>query len=314
MFERELIAFCIFRWRDSENFTSSDAKNWSVCKRGWDENIDKTIILNIDWMQVADIEERDQAKAVEKAKKKAETENAKKKAKAASSSKAVNEPKGVKSGDETVVVPAGTFYSLKNLLVGTLINGPKLKEDLGVLVGYVMNLKKFLNQAPSGDASAKKLVDNIAASLLTVAADSALGNHNSPNDLSEAVTLHSTQSDVTSILVDESHTLLLEKLSVMETQSVDKVKIVDVTAELLKDALGWVHNPEYDLQEESMKDNFVLVETPMLNSIWNAYHYEGNKAPDWCYNFSGIVRELDEELWVTNLDGREPKSNIIAFF
>ena len=74
-----------------------------------------------------------------------------------------------------------------------------------------------------------------------------------------------------------------------------------------------MHNPEYDLQEESMKDNFVLVETPMLNSIWNAYHDEANKAPPWCHDFADIVRELDEELWVTNLDGREPKSNIIAF-
>ena len=109
-------------------------------------------------MQVADIEERDQAKAVEKAKKKAETENAKKRAKAASSSKVVKEPKGVKSGDDTVVVPAGTFYSLKNPLVGTLFNGPKLKVDLDVLVGYVINLKKSLNQAPSRDAYAEKLL------------------------------------------------------------------------------------------------------------------------------------------------------------
>ena len=63
--------------------------------------------------------------------------------------------------------------------MGPLINVPKLKEDLGVLVGYVMNLKKSLHQATSGDASAIELVDNIAASLLTIAADSALGNHNS---------------------------------------------------------------------------------------------------------------------------------------
>ena len=51
----------------------------------------------------------------------------------------------------------------------------------------------------------------------------------------------------------------------------------------------------------------------MLKSIWNAYHYKGNKAPAWCYNFADIVRQFDEERWKTNLDGIEPKSNIIAF-
>ena len=62
-----------------------------------------------------------------------------------------------------------------------------------------------------------------------------------------------------------------------------------------------------------MKNNFVLVETTMLKSIWNVYNCNGNKAPAWCYNFAGIVREFDEELWKTNLDGNEPESNIIAF-
>ena len=106
MCERELIGFCLFWWRDSETFTSGEAKRWSGGKKSWDEKIDKTIILNIYWEQVADVEEQEQAKAVEKAKKKAETENAKKKAKAASSSNVVKEPKGVKSGAETVVVTA----------------------------------------------------------------------------------------------------------------------------------------------------------------------------------------------------------------
>ena len=179
----------------------------------------------------------------------------------------VKEQNGINSGDETDRMPVSTFSSLKNPPVGTLFDGAKLKEDLGVLVVHVMNLEKPLNLAHSEDVSAKELVENIEASLLTVAADSALGNHNSLNDLSDAVTPHSAQSDVTSILVEESHTLLLEKLSVMVTQSVDKIKIVDVTVELLKDALGWVHTPEYDVQEESMKHNFVLVETTMLKSI-----------------------------------------------
>ena len=234
--------------------------------------------------------------------------------KTASSPKAVKEPKGVKSGDEPVRMPAGMFSSLKNPPVGKLFDGAKLKEDLGVLVGYVMNLKKSLSLAPSGDASAKDLVENIEASLLTVAADSDLGNHNSLNDLSEAVTADNAKSDVTSILVDESHTLLLERLSAVVTQSEDKVKIVDVTVELLKDAFGWVHNPEYDLQKDSMKNNFVLVETTMLNPIWKSYHDEANKAPQWCRDFAKVVQELDKKLWVTNLDGREPKSKIIAFF
>ena len=63
------------------------------------------------------------------------------------------------------------------------------------------------------------------------------------------------------------------------TQSLDNVKIVDVTVVCLEDALGWGHNLKYDLQDKSMKDNFVLVETTMLKSIWNAYHYVWNKAP-----------------------------------
>ena len=140
-----------------------------------------------------------------------------------------------------------------------------------------------------------------------------MGNHNFLNDLSDDVTADNAQSDVTSILVEESHTLLLESLFVVVTQSVDKVKIVDVTVELLKDAFGWVHNPEYYLQKGSTKNNFVFVETTMLNSIWNAYHNGPSKAPQWCYDFANIVRRLDKELWVTNLDGHEPKSKIIAF-
>ena len=114
-------------------------------------------------------------------------------------------------------MPVSTFSSLKNPPVGTLFDGEKLKADLGFLMGYVMNLKKSLNLAPLEDASAKKLVENIEASLLTVAADSALGNHNSLNDLSDAVTADNAKSDVTSILVDESHTLLLDRFSVVVT-------------------------------------------------------------------------------------------------
>jgi hypothetical protein len=42
-------------------------------------------------------------------------------------------------------------------------------------------------------------------------------------------------------------------------------------------------------------------------------HDEVNKAPTWCYDFAKVVQQLDKKLWVTNLDGREPKSKIIAF-
>ena len=40
-----------------ENLTSSDANSWKECKRGWDEKIEKTIILKIDWLQAADLED-----------------------------------------------------------------------------------------------------------------------------------------------------------------------------------------------------------------------------------------------------------------
>ena len=62
-----------------------------------------------------------------------------------------------------------------------------------------------------------------------------------------------------------------------------------------------------------MKNNFVLVETSMLPSDWNAYKARGGKAPNWCYNFAEIVREFDKNGWTTNLDGFQPKSAIMAF-
>ena len=80
-------------------------------------------------------------------------ENAKKKAKTANSPKAVKEPKGVKSGGKIDEMPTN---SLKQSLWSPSINGPKLKEDLGVLVGYVMNLKNSLHQANSGGETAEK--------------------------------------------------------------------------------------------------------------------------------------------------------------
>ena len=124
-----------------------------------------------------------QAAELEDEKKEILAEKARKKTKTASSPKPVKEPKGVKGGGKKDEI------SLKELLVSPSINGPKLKEDLGVLVGYMMNLKKSLHQANSGDGAAKTIFDNIEASLLTIAADSALGNHNTLGDLSQAVHL-----------------------------------------------------------------------------------------------------------------------------
>ena len=159
----------------------------------------KKIILNIDWMLAEEVEEEIKGILLEKAKKKAKT---------ASSPKAVKEPKGVKSCGDT------NDMSLKEPLVSATINGPKLKEDLSVLVGYMMNLKKSLHQANLGDGSTKTILENMEASFLTIAADSALGNHNTLGNLSKAVTPHSAQGEVTSILVDKSYALLREKLSV----------------------------------------------------------------------------------------------------
>ena len=132
--------------------------------------------------------------------------------------------------------------------------------------------------------------------LLTIAADINLGNHNSLDELSNAVTPRKKQTGLTSsIVVDESRILLLEKLSLMVTQSSDKVRIVDVTAARLKTAMGWNHELEYNLEDDSVRNNFVLVETSMIESVWNAYHARGDKGPDWCYNFAKIVREFDEK-------------------
>ena len=57
MLEREVIGICLFRWRDLENLTSSDAQFWRRSKPGWDKKIERTIILNIDWKQLAELEE-----------------------------------------------------------------------------------------------------------------------------------------------------------------------------------------------------------------------------------------------------------------
>ena len=48
MFEREVIGVYLFLWKDLENLTSNDAKNWKNGEKGWDKKIEKTIILNID--------------------------------------------------------------------------------------------------------------------------------------------------------------------------------------------------------------------------------------------------------------------------
>ena len=78
--------------------------------------------------------------------------------------------------------------SLKQPLLNPSIDGSKLKEDLGVLVGYVMKVKNSLHQENLGGYAADKIVLDIAASILAIAADSDLGMHNYLNELSKAVT------------------------------------------------------------------------------------------------------------------------------
>ena len=77
--------------------------------------------------------------------------------------------------------------------------------------------------------------------------------------------------------------------------------------------MEWGHDLEYNLNDDSMKNNFVLVETSMLKSVWNTYKARGDKASTWCYNFAEIVRGFDKKGWTTNLDGFELKSPIITF-
>ena len=64
--------------------------------------------------------------------------------------------------------------------------------------------------------------------------------------------------------------------------------------------MGWNHELKYNLEDDHVKNKFILVETSMLESVWND-------------NFAEIVREFDENRWKTNLDGIKPQSNIIAF-
>ena len=195
MFERMVIRICLFRWRDLENLTSSDTNNWNRSKTGWGNKIEKTIILSIDWKQ---LEEEI-------------PEKPKKKAKKASSPKAVKAPKGAKGGGETKGMPTN---SLKQTLLKPSVDGSKLKKDLGVLVWYVMKLKNSLHQENSGCDGADKIVFDIAAYILAIAADSDLGKYNSLDELSKAVTPCKKQSGLTSSIDDdESHTLLLQKLS-----------------------------------------------------------------------------------------------------
>ena len=59
--------------------------------------------------------------------------------------------------------------------------------------------------------------------------------------------------------------------------------------------MEWCHDLEYNLEDDSMKNNFVLVGTSMLESVWNTHKARGDKDPTWCYNFAEIVREFDKK-------------------
>ena len=78
--------------------------------------------------------------------------------------------------------------SLKQPLLNQSIDESKLKKDLGVLVGYMIQLENLLHQANLGGDAAEEIVLHIAASILAIAADSDLGMHNSLDELSKAVT------------------------------------------------------------------------------------------------------------------------------
>ena len=77
--------------------------------------------------------------------------------------------------------------SLKQPLLYPSIDGLKLKEDLGVLVGYVMHVKNSLHPINSGGDATGKIVLDISTSILAIAADLDLGMRNSLDKLSKAV-------------------------------------------------------------------------------------------------------------------------------
>ena len=97
------------------------------------------------------------------------------------------------------------------------------------------------------------------------------------------------------------------------TQSGDSLWFVDVTEARLQTAFGWEHDLGYNLEDENIENKCVLLETSRIKSIWQAYHYVGNKSPGWCCEISDIVRYFDNKRWKTNLDGDEPESSIVAF-
>ena len=47
MSEREVIATCIFVWADRERMTCSDAKNWKLSRKYWDDFLEKKTVLTI---------------------------------------------------------------------------------------------------------------------------------------------------------------------------------------------------------------------------------------------------------------------------
>ena len=123
--------------------------------------------------------------------------------------------------------------------------------DLGVLVGYVMKLKNFLNHAYLEDNDTRQIFQDIFVTLLAVAADSDLGTHPSLDELNVAVMPRRKKCDTTTSSANvKSCDLLLGTLPCIKIQSLSKNSIVNVTEKGLQEAMamGWYHHMEYDLE------------------------------------------------------------------
>ena len=78
----------------------------------------------------------------------------------------------------------------------------------------------------------------------------------------------------------------------MVTQSSDKVKQIDVTEAHLKTAMRRNHELEYKIEDDSVKNNFVLVGTSMLKLVWKAYNAWGTKVQIGDTTLPGLSRKL----------------------
>ena len=52
MFEREVIAMCVFVWADYERLNCKDARSWKKSKEVWDGFMERKIVLTVDMINV----------------------------------------------------------------------------------------------------------------------------------------------------------------------------------------------------------------------------------------------------------------------